>query len=80
MPKVKVVFDRQNCIGAQACSAACPKYWKIAQDGKADLSGSALNSQTGKYELAAEVSEEDLVCLKEAANACPVRVIVFTEE
>jgi len=79
MPKIKVVFDRQNCIGAQACTAACPKYWKIAEDGKANLAGSQLNSQTGKHELTAEVNEEDLVCLKESTAACPVRVIILEQ-
>ncbi|MBI2042245.1 MAG: ferredoxin [Candidatus Nealsonbacteria bacterium] len=80
MPKVKVVFDRTNCIGAQSCSIVCPKFWKIAEDGKADLLGSKENPQTGKYELEKEVSNEDAVCLRESAGACPVRVITFSEE
>lgn len=80
MPKVKVVFDRVNCIGAQSCAIACPKYWKIAEDGKANLLDSKKNPETGKYELKKEVSNEDAACLREAAGACPVRVIIFSED
>ncbi len=80
MPKVKVVFDRENCIGAQSCSIACPKFWKIAEDGKANLTGSQKDTQTGKYMLDKEVSDEDAVCLRESVGVCPVRVIIFSEE
>ena len=77
MPKVKVIFDRQNCIGARACAVVCPKYWGMAddKDGKANFLGSKQNEETGKYELEAEVTEQDLVCLRESAKACPVNVI-----
>ncbi|MBI4140690.1 ferredoxin, partial [Candidatus Woesearchaeota archaeon] len=37
--KYKIVFDRANCIGAAACTAAHPKRWAIVDDGKADLAG-----------------------------------------
>ena len=80
MPKVKVIYNREGCIGAGACCAVCPKYWKMAEDGKADLLGSKENPATGKYELEIEVSEEDLNGLKESANACPVQVIEVEEE
>lgn len=75
MPKVKVVFNRQNCIGAASCVAVCPKYWKLLDDGKAELLGSKKNPKTAEYELEIEASQEDLTCLKESADACPVQVI-----
>ena len=78
MPKVKVIFDRENCIGARACAVVCPKYWGMADDtdGKANLLDSKKNQETGKYELEAEVSDEDLVCLNDAAKACPVMNVI----
>ena len=79
MPKVKVVFDRKKCIGAQSCSAICPKYWKIAADGKANLEGSKEESPD-KYVLEKEVSLGDAACLKDSADACPVKVISFSQE
>lgn len=80
MPKVKVIFDRGGCIGAGACCLVCPKYWKMSEDGKADLLGSKENLKTGRYELEIEVSQEDLNCLKESADSCPVQVIEVIEK
>ncbi len=80
MPKVKVIYNRKDCIGATACCAVAPKFWKMSEDGKADLLGSKENPETGKYELETEVSEDDLTLLKESADACPVMVIEVQEE
>ena len=71
----KVEYDRENCIGAAGCVAAASKFWKLANDGKADLKGSKKNSKTGKYELELK-KKEDVVLNKEAAEACPAKVIV----
>ncbi len=73
--KVKIEYNRKDCIGAAACTLAAPKYWKLADDNKADLIGGKLNKATGKYELEAEVSEEDYRKLEESALSCPVQVI-----
>lgn len=76
MPRVKVIFDRQNCIGARACFVACPKYWEMDDKAsKTNLVNSKLNEETGKYEMEAEVADKDLACLQESAKVCPVNVI-----
>ena len=80
MPKVRIIYNREGCIGAAACVAVAPKFWKMAEDGKADLLGSKLNPQTGKFELVIEVSEEDLKALQDSAISCPVQVIEVLEE
>lgn len=80
MVKVKVIYDRENCIGAGSCAAVCPKYWRMAEDNKADLLGSKKNNKIGKHELELEASEEEFTCLKDSANACPVQVIKVAEE
>ena len=58
---MKIVFEREKCIGCGSCEAICPKYWKVAQDGKAEFLGSP--------EL------EDIDCNQTAADACPVQCI-----
>lgn len=73
--KIKVVFDRKACIGAGSCEALCPKYWKMAEDGKAVLKGAEFNPNGEKYRLEAEVNKKDLSCLKESAESCPVQAI-----
>ena len=79
MPRVKVIYNREGCIGAAACELAAPEFWKMSGDSKADLLGAKLNSETGKYELEIEVSEEQLRALKESALSCPVQVIEVVE-
>lgn len=80
MPKVKVIYNREGCIGAAACVAVAPKFWQLAKDSKADLLGSSFDSSKNRYELIIEVSKEDLQLLKDSAQSCPVQVIEVLEE
>jgi len=71
--KYNVEYDRPNCIGAGACTAAYPKRWKMNydKDGKADLVGST--EREGKQFL--EIDEAEYKKMMEAAEICPVNVI-----
>ena len=79
MPKIKIIYDRDNCIGAATCAALAPQYFTIASDQKADLAGSKKNKENGKYELEIELSEDEIAILRAAANSCPVQVIKLEE-
>lgn len=68
---MKVVFERQKCIGCGSCEAICPKHWKLAKDGKSQLLGSSQDKKTGNYEKEIGKSE----CNQEAADNCPVQCI-----
>lgn len=65
----KIILEREKCIGCGSCEAVCPKFWKLAEDGKADLLGS--KAQDGNFEL--EV--EEVGCHQQAAENCPVQCI-----
>lgn len=80
MPRVRVVYNREGCIGAAACELAAPKFFKLAKDNKADLAGAKLNPETLKYELEIEVSADELRALRESADSCPVQVIEIIEK
>jgi ferredoxin len=67
---IKIVHDRENCIGCGSCVAVCPRYWEMAEDGKSNLKGSKKRTD-GKFEL--EVGEAE--CNDAAAQVCPVNVI-----
>ncbi len=67
---MKIIFERQKCIGCGSCQALCPKYWKLAEDGKADLLGST-KKQGENHEL--EVTETG--CNQDATDSCPVQCI-----
>lgn len=59
---VKIILEREKCIGCGSCEALCPKYWKLADDSKIDF----LGSKEG-------ISEVE--CNQEAAESCPVQCI-----
>jgi len=58
---VKVILERDKCIGCGSCEAVCPKYWKMADDSKVNYLGPE------------EISEVE--CNQEAADICPVQCI-----
>ncbi len=80
MPKIKVVYNRKNCIGAGSCCIVCPKFWQMNNDGKADLLGSKQNPKTGDYELTVEANKEVLKSLEQSADSCPVQVIKIVKK
>ena len=77
MPKYKIEFDREICIGALACTAVAENFWPTADDGKVDLTGATYNEETKKWELI--IDEKDFEINSEAAEVCPVDAIVITK-
>lgn len=67
MAKFKIVYDREGCIGAAACTSVAPKTWKMGSDGKAE-------------QLIQEFDEKELQANLDAARACPVNVIHIFDE
>lgn len=68
---MKIIQEREKCIGCGSCIAVCPKYWQLEDDGKARLVGSTLDPKTGNHSL--EVDKAS--CNQEAADVCPVEII-----
>ncbi len=69
---MKIIHNREICIGCGSCAAVCSKYWKMEDDGKSTLSG-AKDIGNGKYEL--EVAKAE--CNQEAVDICPVQCIAI---
>jgi len=66
----KIIQEREKCIGCGSCAALCPRFFEMAEDGKARLLEGQKNSE-GNDELEVEKIE----CAQEAADACPVQII-----
>ncbi len=73
MPKYKIEFDREVCIGALACTAVAEHFWPRSEDGKVDLTGAIYNEQTKKWELI--IDDKDFQINHDAADSCPVEAI-----
>ncbi len=67
---MKIIQEREKCIGCGTCVAVCADFWTMNEDGKSSLKG-AKDAGNGIFEL--EV--DDPKCNKEAASACPVQII-----
>ena len=59
----KIILEKEKCIGCGSCQAVCPKYWQLADDGKAEYLGSS------------ELEDKDIGCNQEAVDTCPVQCI-----
>ncbi|RMF05307.1 ferredoxin [Candidatus Woesearchaeota archaeon] len=70
--KCKIIYNRNECIGAGECEALDPDLWKVDNTGKANLSG-AKELSSGVFEL--ELSEEEFEKQKEIASSCPAGCI-----
>ncbi|UCD04015.1 MAG: ferredoxin [Candidatus Woesearchaeota archaeon] len=60
MAKVKIIMDREKCIGCGSCVAVCPVNWEIKDDGKSKPKKTELN---------------EVGCNEKAAQVCPVQCI-----
>ena len=70
--RYRIVYMKNECIGAFACLAAEPSTWKQTGD-KADLIDSELDLKEGEEVYIKEV--DDLENNLEAAQCCPVNCI-----
>lgn len=66
---MKVVHERDKCIGCGACVSICPEHWEIGNDGKAMLKGAKKVGKNFEKEI------ESPGCNKEAAENCPLNII-----
>jgi len=72
---MKIIQEREKCIGCGSCVAICPKYWEMADDGKAHLKNSKINEETKNHELEVEKVE----CNQQAVEGCPVQCIYIEQ-
>nr|AIF06756.1 hypothetical protein [uncultured marine group II/III euryarchaeote KM3_195_B08] len=69
---IKVIHERNICIGCAACAAVCPSHWEMADDGKSDLIGHTDNTNDIQSK---EVDQTQFDGNMEAAKSCPVNCI-----
>jgi ferredoxin len=62
----KIKLDKELCIGCGACEATAPDYFKMSDDGKA--------------EVIKQYDDEGADVIGEAKDGCPVNAIEVSEE
>ncbi len=72
MAKYVVKHFRDQCISCGACAALSPMFWKMDDEGMAELVGGVKVKD--HFELVIE-SESDKAENQEAADCCPVNII-----
>lgn len=73
MAKFKVVLEREECIACESCVGMCSDFFEMADDGWAQMTGS---KRVGSND---ELETDDLGCINDAAEACPVTIIHIFE-
>jgi len=69
---MKIIHEKSKCIGCGACISLCSENFEMGDDAKAYLKNSKeTDKKTERYEL--EI--EEVGCIQEAADGCPVRCI-----
>jgi len=71
---MKIIHNKENCIGCGLCAEYCPKFWKMGDDDKAEIIG-GKKRENGDY----EIDIDEVGCNKDAEEACPVQVIKIIE-
>ena len=79
--KYKIVYKRNDCIGAGPCMAVAPDFWTLneAQDGRADIVKEKEPKKLENNDQEIIIDEKDLEVNMEAAEGCPVNVIHIYE-
>lgn len=68
---MRIILEREKCIGCGSCAALCPKHFEISDGGKSSIKKAKRDSKTNIDELEVEKPE----CATEAADSCPVQAI-----
>ncbi|MBI5798242.1 ferredoxin [Candidatus Woesearchaeota archaeon] len=72
---IKIIHERNVCIGCCACESIEPKFWKMNTDNKVDLVG-AKKEGDEVYTLELKEMQGNM----EAAESCPVNCIHVEEK
>ncbi|NDV60916.1 ferredoxin [Puniceicoccales bacterium CK1056] len=72
MKRIRIAHKKQECIGCALCAEVAPAYFKMDEEGEAQLVQIVHQDATFQYGTG---FEEDRDILKQAADGCPVDII-----
>jgi len=74
---MKIIHQREKCVGCGICAVLCPDSWKMDEDGRATLAN--LDARYNTETEQGEVIIKKLGCNIKAAASCPVGCIKITK-
>ena len=82
MPRVRTVWIEEGCIVCNACETTCPEVFLVTEETcliRAEVREDGQESENigEKAPLAGEVGSELFDAIEEAAEGCPVEVIIL---
>jgi ferredoxin len=66
---MKVVLEKEKCIGCGTCVTLCPKYFEMGKDDRASLKGGVSSGETEQLTIS------NIECIKDAADSCSGQAI-----
>jgi len=66
---MKIILDKEKCIGCGTCESICNEIFAAGDDSKAHLKGAAQQQMTEETEIGQSP------CAEEAADSCAVQAI-----
>ncbi len=78
---MRIVVDRQICIGAAACVIVAGKTFQLDAEGKAEVVNGAAKEQTEETSAAlSSIENDDCQTIIDGALSCPVNAIHLYED
>jgi len=74
---VKVVIDRDGCVSCASCWTTCPDFFEQNLEDNQSQVSKRWRIENRMNE--GDVPSEEEVCVREAAELCPVEVISLVE-
>lgn len=72
MKYIHIAHKKSECIGCALCAEVAPGYWRMDDDGEAQLIAPNRHDKQFEYALG---FEEDRSILEQAKEGCPVGII-----
>jgi ferredoxin len=77
---MKVVVDKDKCIGAAPCIAVAPDVYELDDEGKAFVKEDAKESTDGDGKIKIKTAVADDETIKTSAESCPVQAIILYDD
>ncbi len=71
---MKIIIEKNKCIGCASCAQVCPEVFEMREDGRAGLRGEEVTGKSSDKEV---LAAEDRGCIEEAVEVCPVQCIII---